>query len=440
MAVVVALVAALAYVSVREQLREQVDGQLRERYAVVARAAAIAGPAGADLIREGRLPAPPPGRAQGLIQVVTPSGTVRTLDGQEGLPVGPEVLRVATGEAPPFLVDATVGSSRLRVLTGPLPGVGAVQIALPLDGVDSVLDRLRWAMGLVGLAGIALAGLLAALVARAGLAPVRRLDRTAQQVARTGDLSRRIDVVGHDEVARLAATFNEMLAALEESQVARRRLVADASHELRTPLTALRTNIEVLAEGGEPDEAGRRALLDDIRSQMRDLSALVADLVELARGDEASEELEEVRLDDVVAAAVRRAARDAPALRFTLEADGSAVRGAPGQLSRAVANLLDNAAKWSPAGGEVTVVVRDGEITVRDRGPGIADEDLPNVFDRFYRSAAARGTPGTGLGLAIVRQTAEAHGGAVAAERAPGGGTLVRLRLPRAGDGSSPSP
>ena len=434
MAVVVAVVAALVYVSVRDQLRDQIDDQLRDRYAVIAQPAATARLSEGDFGEAVRLPAPPAGRAKGLIQFVTPSGEVRTLD-QQALPVGPQTTRVAAGEARQFLADATVGASHVRVLTAPLPNAGAVQIALPLDEVDALLGRLRWAIGLVGLAGIAMAGGLAALVARAGLAPVRRLDTTAERVAHTGDLTRRIDVTGNDEVARLATTFNEMLAALERSQVEQRRLVSDASHELRTPLTALRTNIEVLSDSQEPNDGQNAALMADIRSQLKDLSGLVGDLVELARGAEEPGNFEDVGLDALVESAIRRAARDAPSLRFTFDGDGSIVRGEPGQLARAIANLLDNAAKWSPPNGEITVTVREGELTVRDRGPGIPEADLPHVFDRFYRSSTARRTPGSGLGLAIVRQAAQAHGGGVVAELAPGGGTLMRLRLPLAATG-----
>jgi two-component system sensor histidine kinase MprB len=220
-----------------------------------------------------------------------------------------------------------------------------------------------------------------------------------------------------------------MLEALDASLAAQRRLVADASHELRTPLTSLRTNVEVLARPDAPTGEERERLLRDIVDQTAELTRLVEDVVELARGHEPSLAETDVRLDELVAAAVERAGRHAPHVRFRTDLDGSVVRGVPERIDRAVSNLLDNAAKWSPPEGEVDVVVRAGEVTVRDRGPGIADEDLPHVFDRFYRSAAARRLPGSGLGLAIVRQVAEAHGGSVSAEAAEGGGAVLRLRL-----------
>ncbi len=259
---------------------------------------------------------------------------------------------------------------------------------------------------------------------------MRRLDRTAEEVAHTGDLGRRIEVTGSDEVARLAHTFNEMLSALETSQESQRRLVMDASHELRTPLTALRTNIEVLAEDDGLDPAARGRLLGDVTAQIEDLSRLVADVVSLARGAEAAEERDDLRLDELVRRCVDRARLHAGGLVFALDARPTMVNGAAGQLERAVGNLLDNAAKWSPPGGTVEVTVRDGEVTVRDHGPGIDAADLPHVFDRFYRAPGVRRTPGSGLGLAIVRQAADAHGGAVTAAAAPGGGALLTLRLP----------
>jgi two-component system sensor histidine kinase MprB len=212
--------------------------------------------------------------------------------------------------------------------------------------------------------------------------------------------------------------------------------VADASHELRTPLTSLRTNIEVLARNETMPAADRERLLGDVTGQLEELTGLVDDVVELARGAEAPLVMEDVRLDQLVERAVERARLHAPAARFELALRETLVRGAPDRLDRAVANLLDNAVKWSPPGKAVDVSVRDGAVTVRDHGPGIDAEDLPHVFDRFYRAPSARGTPGSGLGLAIVRQTADSHGGTVSAENADGGGAVLRLVLPLSGDAS----
>jgi two-component system, OmpR family, sensor histidine kinase MprB len=433
MAVVVLLASALVYFAVRDQLRDQVDDRLRERVDDVAPALRRMppGPFGGP-VDDRRIPTAPLGRAGGLVQVVTPDQRPAPDEpgGRPALPVDDDVRRVAAGARDGFLRDASVDGSSVRVLTAPLGDGRAIQVALPLEDVDDTLGRLRWLLALIGVAGIALAGLLAAAVARAGLAPVRRLDRTAEEVAHTGDLGRRIEVTGSDEVARLAHTFNEMLSALETSQESQRRLVMDASHELRTPLTALRTNIEVLAEDDGLDPAARGRLLGDVTAQIEDLSRLVADVVSLARGAEAAEERDDLRLDELVRRCVDRARLHAGGLVFALDARPTMVNGAAGQLERAVGNLLDNAAKWSPPGGTVEVTVRDGEVTVRDHGPGIDAADLPHVFDRFYRAPGARRTPGSGLGLAIVRQAADAHGGAVTAAAAPGGGALLTLRLP----------
>jgi two-component system, OmpR family, sensor histidine kinase MprB len=293
-----------------------------------------------------------------------------------------------------------------------------------------VLRRVsRWLIALA-LAGIGLAAGLGLLVARAVLAPVQRLTRTAEEVTETRDLSRRIDTAGTDELSRLAATFNTMLGALEESARSQRQLVSDASHELRTPLTSLRTNIEVLARDEALPPGEREKLLSDVTEQLTEMTALIAELVELARGDQVPDEPQDVRLDLVTADAIERTRRNRPGVTISADVEESMIRGVPSTIERAISNLLDNAAKWSPPDGEVEVSVRGGDVVVRDHGPGIEPDDLPFVFDRFYRAESARGTPGSGLGLAIVRQVAEAHGGSVSAEAAEGGGTRVRLQLP----------
>jgi two-component system sensor histidine kinase MprB len=318
-------------------------------------------------------------------------------------------------------------------------------VTRPLTEVDDALERIRLFLVLIALGGIGAAVALGLVVSRATLAPVRRLTAATERVSETGDLSERIDVGGQDELSRLAGSFNTMLGALEgstraleESARSQRQLVADASHELRTPLTSLRTNFEVLMNERELPPEERRRLLDDVVEQIGEMTALISELIELARGAEAPGRSEEVRLDVLTAEAVERAQRDRPGLTFSTDLDVATVVGVPESLARAVGNLLDNAAKWSPPGGEVEVVVRDGAVVVRDHGPGIADEDLPYVFDRFYRSPSARTMSGSGLGLAIVRQVAQAHGGDVQAERAEGGGTRVILKL--GGNGATPFP
>jgi two-component system, OmpR family, sensor histidine kinase MprB len=357
------------------------------------------------------------------------------------LPVASQDLGVARGNARLSFRDATVQGVHLRILTVPydFPGNYAVEVARPLTEVDRSLSRIRLYLLLIAGGGIAVASALGFAVSRATLAPVKRLTAAAERVTETGDLSERIETGGKDELGRLATSFNTMLAALEDSTRAQRQLVADASHELRTPLTSLRTNVEVLAGGRELPAGERERLLHDVIEQTGEMTNLIAELIELARGEQQAAEPEDVRLDLVAAQAVERVRRDRPGVSFTTVLDESVVHGVPANIERAVVNLLDTAAKWSPPGGDVEVRVADGVVSVRDRGPGIADEDLPYVFDRFYRATAARGQPGSGLGLAIVRQVAEAHGGGVTAERPEDGGTLMTMRLNGSANGSSHS-
>ena len=416
----VVLSSGAGYAIVRDQLRAEVDDALRDRAVEIQHAP----------YRRLEFPDPFLGGPAGYVQIVFADGTVQRPRGADiPIPVSERALDVATGGAEPFYTDETLGEAHARVLTFPAaPGV-ALQIARPLDEVDQTLDRLKTVLILIALAGIGLAMALGALVSRAAIAPVSRLTRATERVTETGDLSERIDARGQDELSRLAGSFNAMLGALEESTAAQRQLVADASHELRTPLTSLRTNFEVLMSDKELDPEERRRLLDDVVEQIGEMTTLIAELIELARGDQLPSEPEEVRLDHVTEAAVDRTRRDRPGVTFNTDLRESVVRGVPASLERAIGNVLDNAAKWSAPGGEVDVHVEDGTVTVRDYGPGIDDADLPYVFDRFYRSPAARTLPGSGLGLAIVRQVAEAHGGAVLAERAEGGGTRITLRL-----------
>jgi two-component system sensor histidine kinase MprB len=372
--------------------------------------------------------------SEGYIQIVRADGEMfRTFEEVEPLPVPQGAIETAkTGEGT-FFVDSKIGDTDVRVYTTPVQDFTgrsyALQIAQSLADVNSTLDTVTIFLVIIALGGIMIAVALGLLVSRAALAPVSRLTDATERVASTQDLSERIDTSGRDELSRLAASFNSMLGALEESTLARRQLVADASHELRTPLTSLRTNIEVLASDRELPPGERERLLSDVVEQLGEMTNLISELIELARGEEPPKELEDVRLDLVAAEAVERTRRNQPGVSFKTDFEESLVHGVPATLDRAVGNLLDNAAKWSPPGGEVEIAVRGGEVTVRDHGPGIDEEDLPYVFDRFYRARSARGLPGSGLGLAIVKQVAEAHGGTVVAERPDGGGTLMRFRL-----------
>ncbi len=311
----------------------------------------------------------------------------------------------------------------------------ALVIAQSLESQDRVLSKLGFVMLAFGLAGVIAAGVAGWAVARNGLRPVRRLTSSVEEIARTEDLHP-LPVEGDDEVARLAGAFNQMLTSLAASRDRQRRLVADAGHELRTPLTSLRTNLDLLAQAdGSTDlpEDARAELLEDVRAQIEELTTLIGDLVELARDEPLTHVVEPVELADVVDRALTRVRRRAPSIAFEVDASPWWVTGEPASLERAVTNLLDNAAKWSPPEGRVRVRISDGVLTVDDEGPGISEEDLPHVFDRFYRAEESRSLPGSGLGLSIVKQVAERHAGTVAAERRPQGGTRLRLVLPGSG-------
>jgi two-component system, OmpR family, sensor histidine kinase MprB len=421
-ALAVALASAVVYVVVRNELRAQVDDSLENRAVEIVRTSFPRGPF--------EVPRAPLGGPGDYVQAVRDDGhTLRRRGADIPIPVSERVLDVAQGTAGPFFTDETVAGTHVRVLTLPYEPGWALQVLRSLTEVDNTLARLRWLLLAITAAGVLVAAGLGLIVSRAAIAPVARLTRATERVTETGDLSERIDARGEDELSRLAGSFNAMLGALEESTNAQRQLVADASHELRTPLTSLRTNFEVLMSDRELDPDERRRLLDDVVEQIGEMTALIAELIELARGDQLPTEPEEVRLDLVTEEAVERTRRDRPGITFRTELKESVVSGVPASLERAIGNILDNAAKWSPPGGEVDVSVEDGTVIVRDHGPGIDADDLPHVFDRFYRSSSARTMPGSGLGLAIVRQVAEAHGGDVVAERAEGGGTRITLRL-----------
>jgi two-component system, OmpR family, sensor histidine kinase MprB len=431
-AVGLAVVAAslVVFVVVSDQLRGQADTGLKERASGIGHVPDF--PNHLEVGFDGNpcvdIPTPVLG-PNAYVQVVGASGVAVHACGERALlPVNKKSLAAARGRAFTFFDDAQVSGRHYRILTVPGPGY-ALQVGRDVSEVDHTIHKIEIFLFLIAAGGIAVAAALGLVVARAALTPVRRLTETAEHVTATGDLSERIETTRQDELGRLAASFNTMLAALEESSRAQRQLVADASHELRTPLTSLRTNIEVLARGDKLATEDRERLLEDVVEQIGEMTALIGELIELARGERETEAPEDVRLDQVAAGAVERAQRNRPNVVFKTDLQESLIHGAPSTIERAVANLLDNAAKWSPDGGEVEVGVRDGEVSVRDHGPGIAEEDLPYVFDRFYRARGARGLPGSGLGLAIVKQVADAHGGQVVAERAEGGGTRMRLLL-----------
>jgi two-component system, OmpR family, sensor histidine kinase MprB len=424
-ALVVALACATTYFVMRHELYTQVDHQL-EQHAIDPNA---------------NFPNFSPFSGD-YVDFISANGDST---GPDPIPVDPAIKAVASGlrthgffrNAPAQLHSGEPIVLRERVRPY---GLGAVVIARNIDYIDHDLDRLRVILILVSFGGILIAAAAGGLVSNATLAPVRRLTEAAERIAETGEPSERVPVGGHDELATLAASFNTMLAALEESLETQRRFVADASHELRTPLTSLQTNIDVLRGDVELAPDQRRRLLDDLHRESQEMRALIAGLLELARGG-AQVEKAEFQFDELVEDSLERARARFPEVSW--QSDGlepTIVDGYRHRMERAVWNLLENAGKWSGDGSAVEVSLSGGELRVRDHGPGFAEEDRPLVFDRSYRSAAARAMPGAGLGLAIVREVAEAHGGTVVAENAGDGGALVRLSLDgaaRPGDGEN---
>ena len=394
--------------------------------------------------------------------MVTSARKVWAPSGDTGmLPGTAAAAQVASGQRDPYFSQATLDGVHAMVYTTPLaPGL-AVQLAVPLTAVDAEVSSIGTMLALLSAAGVALAALAGWAVAQAGLAPVGHLAEVAEQVTATGDPGRRVEVDRSDELGRLATSFNTMLAALQRSLAAQRQLVSDASHELRTPLTSLSINAELLASEPGLPEAERQEVLNRVVEQVAELGQLVAGVTELARGDSPAVvsgavvsgalvsgavvsgvaesgaadgvpgggSLALVDFAEVARAALEGARRDWPRTAFTADLEQSTVSADPERLKTAVRNLLDNAAKFSGPGTSVEMRLRDGELSVRDHGPGIPADDLPHVFDRFYRATSARGVPGSGLGLAIVRQVAEGYGGTVQAEVPAGGGTLMRFWL-----------
>jgi two-component system sensor histidine kinase MprB len=439
--VAIVLVAIVSYMVVRHELRGQVDNTLNAQAADIDGGLPNFGGCGGY-----HLPSPSPeagGPAQ-YSQIVASDGSL-ICGSDPQLPVDRSTIAVAQARSGSFLSDVSTSGTDLRVLTVPgylhLPnGVEepvAIQLASSLSGVDHVLATLQLILLILCAGGIALAATLGRLAARRVLAPLAEVAQAAKHIGETEDLTTRIHVRADDEVGQLATRFNAMLdrlessrAAVDESVRAQRQLVADASHELRTPVTSLRTNVEVLLEGGALSDEDRKRLLADVVEQSEELSALVGDLIELARGDQPIESPDDVRLDRIVEEAVDRARRNAPGIEFETQLEQVVVDGVPERLLRAVNNLLDNAARHTHPDTTVEVRVDATGVRVRDHGDGVDPQDLPHVFDRFYRGVNSRGRQGSGLGLAIVRQVAEQHGGSVTAANAPDGGAVFEIRLP----------
>ena len=433
----VALVALAVFLTVRMQMQSSLDQSLLDR----ARQAATAAP----LLDEAsiRVPSWATGAADVRIIFLTPGREPQSLDEGPDMTLGAQEYAVASRMLTESIRTISAGGEHYRVAAVPTTDGRALVLAQSLEPQEQVLSRLGPVMLLFGLAGVVGAAAAGWGVARNGLRPVRRLTAAVEEKARTEELAP-LPIEGDDEIARLATAFNAMLAALEASRDRQRRLVADAGHELRTPLTSLRTNLDLLTQadetGGLPPEQ-KAELLDDVRAQIEELSNLVGDLVELARDEPLTQVVETFDLAEVVDRAVSRVRLRAPRSEFDVATLPWWAEGESGAVERAVTNLLDNAAKWGPAGGTITVRLANGTLTVDDQGPGIEPGDLPHVFERFYRSTESRSMPGSGLGLAIVQQVVGRHSGTVTAGAAPGGGTRMTMWIPgHASPTSGPRP
>ncbi|QKT06443.1 HAMP domain-containing histidine kinase [Gordonia sp. X0973] len=432
-AVSVSLMAAAAYFVVYRAMYNDVDRQLESR---------------ADgmtaLSRTGALSGNPQRVVSGAVFSTNISVALIRPDGQTFLvgsvpfdSVERAVVRSPGGPGGNLQSLRTVGDQ--RVLARKLDNGYSLIMSQSLIHTERVLKRLAWVLLVVGGGGVALAALAGTTVARTGLRPVSRLTRAAERVARTEVLDP-IPVTGNDELARLTEAFNTMLAALRNSREKQARLVADAGHELKTPLTSLRTNVELLIASAEPGApavplADMIELRSDIVAQIEELSTLVGDLVDLSRDEVTHVVHEEVDMVDIVDRSLERARRRRNDVDFVVDAENWYVFGESAGLSRAVLNVLDNAAKWSPGGHRVEVALRQQTVntavlTVADAGPGIPPEDRELVFERFYRAADSRSMPGSGLGLAIVRQVVERLGGTVTAGQSRMGGALITMTLP----------
>jgi two-component system, OmpR family, sensor histidine kinase MprB len=439
--VALAIASSVIYVDVRSKLHEQIDASLiRSAEGAASKWTAVNSPLPLSAVKKAaRLKKAARSKTAHLLIGKDPSGLFQVIPRVTILSNGsqPGFVRlvgrdksVASGLSPPYFRDVRFAGVAMRLYTMRLPSSsdGLVRTIRPLTEANATIARVRWLLLGLTLGGALAAGLFGRLAANAVLRPVRTLAGTVRSVSVTRDLKQRIPVSGRDELASLAADFNAMLTALDESQQAQQQLIADASHELRTPLTAHRANIELLARPDLPGERRQRVLGAAVRS-IEELSALVGDLIQAARDGRSVDAREQLALDELVTAAIERAQHRTPELRFESRLEPCRFVGARSRLERAVDNVLDNAIKWSPPGGTVDIRLVDGTLTVRDHGPGIAEADLPHVFDRFYRAAAARAMPGSGLGLAIVKQTVDDHGGSVTVANAEGGGVLVTLRF-----------
>lgn len=435
----VLVVGATSYEVTRWSLLQQLDREL------VGVAQTATGTIASNVSNMGGLSADLLGASNGLLALVSADGSVKQVPGQPvALPVGAHEITIARMQSGSSARTIDAEGTAYRVVSVPMAVGGAnyaVMYGRPTAALESTLGSLWVVLLAAGLLGILTTTLAALWAAQAVLAPVRRLSQAVKSVTQTDQLNP-IRIYGRDDLGELTKSFNLMLRSLQTSREQQRQLIADAGHELRTPLTSMRTNIELLLAddtSGMLPEGARSVILADVAAQLGEFSALVGDLVALTRDDHLQRPHEPLDVADVTEAAVERARRRGPTIKFDVSLEPTPVMGDPATLERAITNLLDNAVKFSPADGVITVTLEDGTLTIVDEGPGIAEEDLPLVFDRFYRSDRARNTPGTGLGLSIVDHTARAHGGSIRASNDPERGAKFVMRLPVIAEPTEPA-
>jgi two-component system, OmpR family, sensor histidine kinase MprB len=440
----VVAVAAISYTATDQRLRNQVDMSLVSSAQGLQpdRVCDALSEAGSGPIRN--LDGPFAVLRGLIVQCIDANGRVTVSLGPENLPLNQPGVDVTDRPAasphdggpavvPPW--TQTFGGQAYRVVALPQPGGGAIVVGRSLAETDQVLNSVRDRSILVGLVIIVLAALAGLLIARRTTQSVTRLSDAADSIAATGRLDIAVPPGGRDEIGRLARAFSSMLGALTRSRDQQQRLVQDAGHELRTPLTSLRANIDTLRRHPGLDATPRGRVLADLDSELRELSSLVEELVALAVDQRDDEPEQTIPLDQLTERAADRTRRRS-GRAILVDAEPATMVGKPQQLLRAIGNLLDNAVKFTPEDTPIEVTVRPGRVQVRDHGPGIREQDLTRVFDRFHRAVEARSLPGSGLGLAIVRQVVEDAGGKVEVANHPGGGAVFTLHLPVAPTGS----
>ena len=416
-ATVAALMGVIGYAATNEQLERATDQAL------------LSGGGGRPMG-----PDPDEGRGRDAITVLSPTGDVVRSDGVVRLPVSDADRAAATSDQPSVQARTqSVEGTPYRVLTvAPGQSRGAVMVARDWSEAASVLRRLAVVLTVCAFGLAALAALIGWWLATQISKRLVRLTDTAEQVSETGRLDVQVPGGGTDEVGRLALSFNTMLGRLAASQADQQRLVQDAGHELRTPLTSLRTNISLLERFDELSPQVRSRVLADLRGESRELTGLVNEVLALAGGEGAEDDAEPVRLASVAETVAIRARRRTQR-EVTVSADESQILAVRSAVERAVWNLVDNAAKFDPSGAPIDIRVADGTVEVMDRGPGVSGDDLPHLFDRFYRPVSSRSLPGSGLGLAIVKEVAQTHGGHVSVRPRDGGGSVFGITWPTIG-------